>query len=123
VATFILQLRGVSSAISATALRNTSFGEGRMRLVQQSFHATRSGDVIIDFLPGWIVESNDYRSTSHAGYRYDRSVPLIIAGAGIAPQRIDRKVSIVEVVPTVAKIMGIESPWACSARPIVELDN
>lgn len=123
VATFILQLRGVSSAISATALRNTSFGEGRMRLVQQSFHATRSGDVIIDFLPGWIVESNDYRSTSHAGYRYDRSVPLIIAGAGIAPQRIDRKVSIVEVVPTVAKIVGIESPWACSARPIVELDN
>lgn len=123
VATFLLQLRGVSSAISATALRNTSFGEGRMRLMQQSYHATRSGDVLIDFMPGWMVESSDYRTTSHAGYRYDRSVPLIISGAGIAHQSVERTVSIVEVAPSVAKIIGVESPWASSARPILELNN
>jgi arylsulfatase A-like enzyme len=104
VATFLLQLRGVSTAVSATALRNTSFSEGRMRLVQQSFFATRSGDVVIDFMPGWMVESRDYRSTSHAGYRYDRSVPLMIVGGGIAPQRIERTVSMVEVAPTIANI-------------------
>ena len=123
VATFLLQLRGVSTAISATALRNTSFGEGRMRLVQQSFFSTRSGDVIIDFMPGWMVESTDYRSTSHAGYRYDRSVPLIISGGGIAPQSIARTVSIVEVAPTIAEIIGVESPWASSSRPIKEINN
>ena len=123
VATFLLQLRGVSTAISATALRNTSFSEGRMRLVQQSFFATRSGDVVIDFMPGWMVESNDYRSTSNAGYRYDRSVPLIISGGGIAPQRIERTVSIVEVAPTLANIIGVESPWASSSRPIKEINN
>lgn len=123
VATFLLQLRGVSSAISATALRNTSFGEGRMRLMQHSYHATRSGDVIIDFMPGWMVESGDYRTTSHAGYRYDRSVPLIISGAGIAPQRVERTVSIEEVAPTVTNIVGVESPWASSVRPMVELNN
>ena len=123
VATFLLQLRGVSTAISATAMRNTSFGEGRMRLVQQSFFATRSGDVIIDFMPGWMVESNDYRSTSLSGYRYDRSVPLIISGCGIAPKRIERTVSIVEVAPTIANIIGVESPWASSVRPIKEINN
>ena len=123
VATFLLQLRGVSTAISATALRNTSFGEGRMRLVQQSFFSTRSGDVIIDFMPGWMVESTDYRSTSHAGYRYDRSVPLIISGGGLAPQNIARTVSIVEVAPTIAEIIGVESPWASSSRPIKEINN
>ncbi|MBR0362724.1 MAG: alkaline phosphatase family protein, partial [Alistipes sp.] len=123
VATFLLQLRGVSTAISATALRNTSFGEGRMRLVQQSFFSTRSGDVIIDFMPGWMVESTDYRSTSHAGYRYDRSVPLIISGGGLTPQSIARTVSIVEVAPTIAEIIGVESPWASSSRPIKEINN
>lgn len=123
VATFLLQLRGVSTAVSATALRNTSFSEGRMRLVQQSFFATRSGDVVIDFMPGWMVESRDYRSTSHAGYRYDRSVPLMIVGGGIAPQRIERTVSMVEVAPTIANIIGVESPWACSTRPMKEINN
>ncbi|MBO7198727.1 MAG: alkaline phosphatase family protein [Alistipes sp.] len=123
VATFLLQLRGVSSAMSATALRNTSFGEGRMRLMQQSYHATRSGDVVIDFMPGWMVESGDYRSTSHAGYRYDRSVPLIMSGAGIVPQRITRTVSMTVVAPTTAALVGVESPWATSERPIVEFNS
>ena len=123
VATFLLQLRGVSTAISATALRNTSFADGRQRLMQQSFHATRSGDVIIDFLPGWIIEDSSYRSTSHTGYRYDCSVPLLISGGGIVPQRVERTVNITEVAPTVAKILGVEAPWASSERAIVELDN
>lgn len=121
VAVFLLQMRGVSSAVSATALRNTSFGEGRQRLMQQSFHATRSGDVIIDFMPGWMIESRDYRSTSHAGYRYDSGVPLVIYGGGIAPQCVERSVSIVEVAPTIARILGIEQPWASTARPMPEV--
>lgn len=123
VATFLLQMRGVSTALSATALRNTSFGGGRQRLMQQSFHATRSGDVVIDFMPGWMVESTDYRSTSHAGHRYDRSVPLIIYGGGVAAERIERTVSIEEVAPTIAHLVGVEAPWASSARPMNELDK
>ena len=123
VATFLLQLRGVRSALSATALRNTSFGEGRARLLQQSFHATRSGDVLIDLMPGWMVESNDYRSTSHAGYRYDRSVPLVIYGGGVAPRQIMRRVSITELAPTIAELIGVEAPWASSERPIIELND
>ncbi len=123
VATFLLQMRGVSTVLSASALRNTSFGAGRQRLMQQSFHATRSGDVVIDFMPGWMVESTDYRSTSHAGYRYDRSVPLIIYGGGVAAQCIERTVSIAEVAPTIAHLVGVDAPWASSARPMTEIDN
>ena len=121
VAVFILQLRGVATAISATSLRNTGFGDGRQHLMQQSFHATRSGDVIIDFMPGWMVESRDYRSTSHAGYNYDRSVPLVICGAALAPQHIGRGVSMVEVAPTLSCILGITQPWASEARPMIEV--
>ena len=121
VAVFLLQLRGVATAISATSLRNIGYGEGRQYLMQQSFHATRSGDVVIDFMPGWMVESRDYRSTSHAGYNYDRRVPLIIYGAALAPQHVGRGVSIVEVAPTISYIMGITQPWASEARPMIEV--
>jgi arylsulfatase A-like enzyme len=118
-----LQLRGISTAITATALRNTSFSDGRQQLMQQSFHATRAGDVLVDFLPGWIIEDSAYRSSSDAGYRYDSNVPLIISGAGIAPKSVERRVNMVEIAPTLAKILGVECPWASSSRPIKEINN
>lgn len=120
VATFMLQLRGVATAISASSLRNTSFAEGRSRLLQQSFYATRSGDVIVDLQPGWIIERSDCRSAADAGYNYDREVPLIIYG-GIEPQVVERSVSIVELAPTIAHILGIERPWASTTRPMSEV--
>lgn len=121
VAIFLLQLRGVSTAIAASSLRNSSFSDGRSRLMQQSFYAPRSGDVLIDFMPGWFVESFDYRSTSHGGYRYDSNVPLVIAGGGIGAQVVERRVSMVEVAPTLAEIVGINYPWASSATPMTEI--
>jgi arylsulfatase A-like enzyme len=119
VATFLLQLRGVSTALSASSLRNTSFAEGRSRLLQQSFYPTRSGDVVIDFMPGWIIEDGRVRSASDAGYNYDRKVPLIIYGIG-AKGKSSRKVSMIELAPTIAALLGIEQPWAATAEPMTE---
>ena len=123
VAVFMLQLRGVASAISTTALRNTSFTEGRNHLIQQSYYATRSGDVIVDLMPGCIVESNDTRSTSISGYRYSSHVPLVIVGGGIKAGRYDDEVDITRLAPTIAKIMGIDAPWASTAKPLNEILN
>jgi predicted AlkP superfamily pyrophosphatase or phosphodiesterase len=119
VATFLLQMRGVATAISASSLRNTSFADGRTRLLQQSFYATRSGDVVVDFMPGWIIEDSATRSASDAGYNYDRKVPLIIYGT-TAKGRYDKAVSIVEVAPTITALLGIEQPWASTANPLKE---
>lgn len=119
VATFLLQMRGISSAISATALRNTFFGEGRSRLMQQSFYPTRSGDVIIDLIPGWIVEQEGIRSSSDAGYNYDRNVPLIILRHGTT-ESVEREVSIEALAPTLAYLLGIERPWAATEPALWE---
>lgn len=119
IATFMLQLRGISSAISASSLRNTSFAEGRSRLMQQSYFATRSGDVIIDFMPGWIIEDNSIRSSSDAGYNYDRRVPLIIYGI-LKSGTFGRDVNMTEVAPTLTTLLGIDQPWASTASPLSE---
>ena len=118
VATFLLQLRGVSTAISATALRNTSFGEGRMRLVQQSFFATRSGDVIINLMPGWIIEKEAVRSASGSMYRYDTHVPLIIYGGGLAAKKHTEKVDITSLATTQAQILSVSPPSAAEGEPL-----
>ena len=119
VATFLLQMRGISSAISATALRNTFFGEGRSRLMQQSFYPTRSGDVVIDLIPGWIVERDGIRSASDGGYNYDRNVPLIIYRSGKS-ESVEREVSIEALAPTLAYMLKIERPWAATEPALWE---
>lgn len=120
VAVFMLQLRGVRTALTATALRNTSFSEGRSRLMQQSFHATRSGDITIDLMPGWIIENSDYRSSSDGGYNYDSRVPLIIYGGEAKPQRIERRVKMSMLAPTLTHILGIDTPWTSEEMPLNE---
>lgn len=122
VAVFVLQMRGISTAISASSLRNSSFGEGRTRLLQQSFYATRSGDVLIDLLPGWTIEDNTLRSSPVAGYNYDRNVPLVIYGGGIEPCVVTRPTSITQLAPTVADIVNIDRPWAAEDAAVEEIE-
>lgn len=120
VASFLLQLQGISTAISSTSMRNSSFDHGRSRLMQDCFFGARSGDVIIDLVPGTIIEDDDYRSLPSGGYIYDRHVPLIIACGKGDNRRVMRTVDITELAPTLCHLMGIEAPWASSERPLAE---
>ena len=97
VATFAMQFRGVSHALSATAMRTSYFGSGYARKMQNSFYPRRSGDVIINLMPGWIEEHDHKRSSSGSMYGYDTRVPLIFYGAGILPRQIDRPVDMTAV--------------------------
>ena len=121
VAIFLLQLRGVANALSTSSLRNTSFANGRSRLMQQSFSPTRSGDVIIDLLPGWIIEDSDVRSAADGGYNYDRHIPFIIYGGKIASDVVDSTISSTAIAPTLCHIMGVEAPWATESQPLKEV--
>ena len=66
VAIFAMQFRGVSHALSATAMRTSYFGSGYARKMQNSFYPRRSGDVIMNLMPGWIEENDRCASSSGA---------------------------------------------------------
>ena len=121
VAVFLLQLRGVATARSTTSLRNTAFNDGRGALMQRSFFAARSGDVIIDLLPGWTIENSDYRSTSTAGYNYDRHVPLLIYGGGVKARIVERETDMSEVASTISHMLRIDTPWAATTSQLTEI--
>ena len=73
-------------------------------------------------MPGWTIEDSSIRSSSVAGYNYDRNVPMVVYGAGIEPQRVTRKTNITEIAPTIAHILNIERPWASEEAPAIEIE-
>ena len=120
VAAFAMQFRGVSHALSATAMRTSYFGSGYAEKMQNSFYPRRSGDVILNLMPGWIEKEEAVRSSSGSMYGYDTRVPLIVYRPGQTPRRVDRKVEMRAVAPTVARLLGVPEPAACEAEELRE---
>lgn len=119
-ATFAMQFRGVSHALSATAMRASYFGSGYGEKMQNSFYPRRSGDVIVNLMPGWIEERDGYRSASGSMYGYDTNVPLVFYGSGIPARRIGRKTEMTAVAPTLAYLLGIPEPAASEGAVLEE---
>lgn len=119
-ATFAIQFRGVAHAITANSLSSSHFSGGIMNKAQNSYYQRHSGDVIINYLPGW-SEDNAKLSDSGTSYNYDTHVPLIWYGSGIGTHNIARDVDMTDVAPTMAHIMQITPPFASTGKPIIEI--
>lgn len=121
VATFAMQFRGVSHALSATAMRTSYFGSGYARKMQNGFYPRRSGDVMLNLMPGWIEQRDRCRSHSGSMYGYDTRVPLLIHGGGIAHLRSEEPVEMTSVAPTLARLTGIPEPAASEGTPLAAI--
>ncbi len=121
VAIFAMQFSGVSHALAATAMRTSYFGSGYARKMQNGFYPRRSGDVILNFVPGYIEEHDRCVSSSGSLYGYDTQVPLIFYGPGIGAQRIGRRVDMTSVAPTLAHVAGIAEPAASEGEVLKEI--
>ncbi len=123
VASFALQFRGVSHALTASAMRSSYFGSGYGEKMQNGFYPRRSGDVMINLMPEWIEQQDDVRSLPGSMYRYDTHVPLFIWGAGVPAIRVTRSVDISSVAPTIANVIGITPPAATEGLIIEEVSK
>lgn len=121
VAAFATQFGGVAHALSATALSSGYFGSGYAMRMQNSFFPRRSGDVILNLMPGRIEEQEHLCSASGSMYAYDAQVPLLFCGAGIAPRRIRREVDAADLAPTLARLLEIAEPDASEGAPLPEI--
>ena len=121
VAIFAMQFSGVSHALAATAMRTSYFGSGYARRMQNSFYPRRSGDVILNLMPGWIEEQERCWSMSGSMYGYDTEVPLVFYGKGAGPQRVNRRVDMTAVAPTLARLAGIREPAASEGSALPEI--
>ena len=121
VAIFAMQFSGISHALAATAMRTSYFGSGYARRMQNSFYPRRSGDVILNLMPGWIEEQERCWSMSGSMYGYDTEVPLVFYGKGAGMQRVNRRVDMTAVAPTLARLAGIREPAASEGGVLEEI--
>lgn len=121
IAIFAMQFSGVSHALSANALRSSYFADGYARRIQNSFYARRSGDVLLNLMPGWFEEQEGIYSASGSMYGYDTEVDLYLVGCGIPVSAHSRKIDMTAVAPTLAHLMGIPDPDASEGSPLEEI--
>lgn len=85
-------------------------------LWRRGFFAGRSPDFIVVAKPYWIYSVSD--TTGHASHwLYDRSVPLVISGAGVRVGRAGLAEAI-DVAPTLARLLGVPAPAGSQGRAL-----
>ena len=89
-------------------------------LMERGYYRGRSADLFIVQKPYWLASKS---GTSHGTpYSYDTHVPLIILGRGIRPGRYDEKVRTADIAPTLAALLGVNTPSGSVGRvlPVLE---
>ena len=112
---FILQLSGVRHVYTANQL--TTSDSNLLSAIRNGFNVEKCGDLIIDIAPGWeLVNENDHTSTTSRASNIP--FPVIFYGAGIKSQRVQTPVTVDAIAPTIARIIRIRAPNACSTEPL-----
>jgi len=89
------------------------------RRMMESYNLRRGPD--IEFLPEpfWVVTD---KATSHGTtYVYDSHVPVVFLGPGIRPGQYNGNIAVNDIAPTLATILGVETPSGSVGRVLTEL--
>ncbi len=114
----------VADAITAADLARDTHASGLRRSIQRGFMPMRSGDVCYVMRPSHLAAyaNANQRGTDHGSpWNYDTNVPLLMVGAGVKHVEVVRRVSITDVAPTIAMIVGCALPDAAIGDPIPEV--
>lgn len=118
-ADFLMQFSGVNEVYSAHRLLLGAWTPeiGRIR---NGFNRQRSGDLIIDILPGWTIVDESAHENKIVRSAYIPT-PLVFLGNAIKPAIINTPVTVDHIAPTVANFMRIRAPNASKATPLTEI--
>jgi Type I phosphodiesterase / nucleotide pyrophosphatase len=123
-----LRLAAARAALEYPAVANyytadgawSTGGEWRRRFLN-SFHAKRSGDVMLSYRPEYIEDFGQGRGVSYGSlYNYDVRVPLFLYGPPFRMGVYESPVESVDVAPTLARAMGVATPSSSVGRVLGE---
>lgn len=124
VAEELATMPGIAYAVSSSALRAGQVASTSVSsAVLANFHPDRSGDIYVVFEPHWFVADFDglrVASAHGSPWTYDTHVPVIVAGYGVTPVRVTRRVETVDVAPTIAAALRIKPPSGSLGDPLAE---
>jgi hypothetical protein len=83
----------------------------------EELHPTRSGDVLVLFEEGSMLNVG-VGTGPGSQWAYDREVPLLLFGAGVPAARLEGAASPLDVVPSLALILGLPLPQELDGQPL-----
>ena len=87
--------------------------------MQRAWHADVSGDVQYVLKPYWMFQSSTSIATHGSPYPYDTNVPILAWGPRwVKPGRVDERVEVVDIAPTVANWLGVAPPATSEGKPL-----
>lgn len=91
------------------------------RRFRNSFHPTRSGDVMLSYQAEYVEDFAEGRGISYGSlYSYDVRVPLFFYGPQFRPAVFETPVESVDLAPTLARLMGVPAPSSSMGRVLGE---
>lgn len=108
---------GIDEVYSSEQILNIK-NDHFITLIRNGFNKNLSGDIIYTMMPNWTY----YRKGSTHGTRFnhDTHVPLLLYGNGIKKGSINRRTDVIDIAPTIASVLGINSPNASTGKVIYE---
>jgi hypothetical protein len=112
-------LEGVASVYTRSEVERLACGDDPFaRAALRGWNEERAGDLLIRLAPYWLPGS---ALTTHGSpYEYDTHVPLIFYGEGVRSGRYQRRVSMTDVAPTLARLLGINAPPQSEGQVLAE---
>jgi predicted AlkP superfamily pyrophosphatase or phosphodiesterase len=116
----VLKVPGVAVAYTRSELRRQQ-AAGVATDITLAFHAERGGNVYYVRAP-FVLEDDDSDGTTHGTpWNYDRRVPILWYGAGIAPGLQHGAADVRDIAPTLAWLLRVAPPPAATGRVLAEV--
>jgi hypothetical protein len=78
-------------------------------LYKNNYHPERSPDLFVQRKPFHLIRQRD--GTTHGTpYPYDTHMPLVVVFPGISPALVSQRVHTVDLAPTLASLLGVQTP-------------
>jgi predicted AlkP superfamily pyrophosphatase or phosphodiesterase len=86
----------------------------------RSWHRDNGGDLLVVLQPYWVPEGKRVAASHGSPYAYDTQVPLLLYGHSIRNARVERRVELVDLASTLARVLHLEPPPLNQGRPLIE---
>jgi Type I phosphodiesterase / nucleotide pyrophosphatase len=104
-----------------TANGDCSHSGDWLKRFAHSFHATRSGDLMLAYGPEKVEEHGAGRGISYGSiYNYDARVPLLFFGPQFRAESFHSPVEAIDIAPTLSRVLGLALPSSATGRVLAE---
>lgn len=115
---FLVQFSGVNEVYSANRLLLAPYSE-RIERSRNGYHNKRSGDLVIEVLPGWQIVDEQTQEKKTVS-KSVTPAPFIILHPSFKAATINTPVVAERIAPTIANTIHIRAPNGCSLLPLAE---